>query len=303
MRRSDPEPDGPSGSRPALRPGERPAQSAAPHGAPPPTGIRRLPPRIDRDRSARKPDWKRTMYPDHDKRLGFIDVGARGGVSPLAAQHSDRLIQVLVEPEASEAERLHSLSDDGRRYRVIGSGLAHVDAELHFQETVNPFCSSILKVNHDVLDQYENLVEHFAFRTSTPVSCSRYDTLYFRDNLPLPHILKIDVQGFEHQVLQGFGGLLQHTLGIVLETHLYPIYQDQKLFGDIIEYLYGYDLVLRRITNDRNADLNGDHQFQRDLVEIDAVFTKTRSWSAKQDQTVRDDLNFVCSLLGVVPNR
>ncbi len=217
-----------------------------------------------------------------DSRLGFIDIGARGGVSPLAQQYADKLLQVLVEPEAAEAERLRSASENGNKYRVIGSGLAHVDGELLFHETVNPYCSSMLRVNHEVLDQNENLIEHFAFKQSVPVMCHRYDTLYYKDNLPQPHIIKVDVQGFEHQVLQGFGGLLQQTLGIVLETHLYPIYHDQMLFGDIIKYLAGYDLVLRRITNDRSSDLNGDHHFNMDLVEIDAVFTKSRGWASHQ---------------------
>ncbi len=209
----------------------------------------------------------------------------------------------LVEPEAAEAERLRSLSDNGKNYRVIGTALAHRDGEFAFQETVNPFCSSMLPVNHEVIDQYENLIEHFAFKGATPLICNRYDTLYYREQLPLPHILKIDVQGFEHQVLQGFGGLLQHTLGITLEAHFYPIYKEQKLLSDIIEYLQGYDLVLRKIGNDRSPDLNGDHHFQMDLVEVDAVFTKSRAWAARQDEKTRANLNFACELLNVVPNR
>ena len=63
---------------------------------------------------------------------------------------------------------------------------------------------------------------------------------------PAPDAIKIDVQGFEFQVLQGFGSLLQHCLGIELEAHFYPIYRGQKLLHDIVSMLSDYGLVLRK---------------------------------------------------------
>ena len=84
--------------------------------------------------------------------------------------------------------------------------------------------------------------------------------------MPAPDAVKIDVQGYEHEVLQGFGGLLQGCLGIELETHVYPVYQDQKLLGDLIALLEPYGFVLRR--------LSPVPSFDGDVVELDAWFTQ-----------------------------
>jgi hypothetical protein len=86
--------------------------------------------------------------------------------------------------------------------------------------------------------------------------------------VPVPDAIKIDVQGFEYEVLLGFGHLLADCLGIELETHFYPIYKGQKLIGDIVSLLDDFDFVLRALKHVPN--------FDGDAIEFDAFFTKRR---------------------------
>lgn len=236
------------------------------------------------------------------EKLGFIDVGARGGISERFGRFSTRLLPVLCEPEPEEYARLIELSQNGEKYKVIGRPLAHVDGRLTLHEAVNPFCSSIFPANDDFLAQYD-IAKHFRLKEAVQVDCARYDTLFHHEQLPVPHIVKIDVQGFEYQVLQGFGALLHDCLAVEVEAHFYPLYRGQRLLQDIIDFLADFDLVLRRIHNGRSPQLNGDRHFEGDLVEVDAVFSKSKAWSKKQDSATRARLNLACEVMGVLPDR
>jgi FkbM family methyltransferase len=44
----------------------------------------------------------------------------------------------------------------------------------------------------------------------------RYDQLHAKGVVPVPHVVKIDFQGCEYEVLEGFGELLDQVLGIEL---------------------------------------------------------------------------------------
>jgi FkbM family methyltransferase len=56
--------------------------------------------------------------------------------------------------------------------------------------------------------------------------------------------LKMDVQGFEREVLEGAKGLLPLILGIQMEASLVPLYEGERCFQQHLEYLSnsGFDL-------------------------------------------------------------
>jgi FkbM family methyltransferase len=56
--------------------------------------------------------------------------------------------------------------------------------------------------------------------------------------------LKLDVQGFEHKVLEGARRFLAHVVGIQLELSLVPLYDGEHLFHPMLHELEdrGYDL-------------------------------------------------------------
>jgi FkbM family methyltransferase len=233
-------------------------------------------------------------------KLGLIDIGARGGALAKFAPHLANLDLVLVEPEPAEAARLLAESDDGRKYRVLDVALGPVDSTASFFETDNPYCSSVLLPNQAFLSDYD-IAKHFQPKVTTHIPMARYDTLFRTRDLPIPHVIKADVQGYEHQVLQGFGDLLAPCLAIEIETHFYQLYQHQSLIGDLVSYLAGYGFMLRRISNPRSPDLNGDYHFNGDLMEVDAVFTKSRSFMLNLTAEDRALHDLACAVLNVGP--
>lgn len=56
--------------------------------------------------------------------------------------------------------------------------------------------------------------------------------------------MKIDVQGFERQVLAGATEILPQVKGIQLELSLVPLYESQPIYREMIKFLekLGYEL-------------------------------------------------------------
>lgn len=238
--------------------------------------------------------------PTPSPRLGYIDVGARGGSAERLVPFLAQLDRVLVESDRQEALRLIEASGNGELYKVIPVALGHIDGDINVYIAKNPTCTSALPVSKKFLQEY-GISHHFEIQATECMTCARYDTLYSHGGLPIPHIIKADVQGFEYEVLLGFGHFLHECLILEIETHFYEVYSGQRLFGDMVLFLSKFGFVLRSLTLPRSPSLKGDPHFDGDLVEIDAVFSKNRSWLAKQTQHTRELFRSACDVMAVDP--
>jgi FkbM family methyltransferase len=70
------------------------------------------------------------------------------------------------------------------------------------------------------------------------------DQLIFEGRLELPDLLKLDVQGFELEVLAGAANTLPETRWIVLETAFTQLYEGERLFAEVHEHMrsVGYEV-------------------------------------------------------------
>jgi hypothetical protein len=86
---------------------------------------------------------------------------------------------------------------------------------------------------------------------------------------PGPDVIKVDVEGYEHEVLSGFGELLHGVIGIEAEAWFYPVFRGQKLPHDLVVFLARFGLHLRRI-----EPVEG---FEGNLVCVNAYFTRGKA--------------------------
>lgn len=201
------------------------------------------------------------------ERLILVDVGAQQGLQLPWMLRADRITPVLVEPLAEEAERLRLTIGRIPGGQVVERALAEQSGTRTLYVTAGSSCSSLREPNEAVVRAYSIApLLHVVRRVD--VDCVRYDELFAQGTVPSPDVIKVDVQGFEYEVLQGFGDLLHTCLGVELEAHLYPVYKDQKLLADLVALLAGYGLVLRQMRPTGN--------FDGDCVEVDAFFTRRR---------------------------
>jgi FkbM family methyltransferase len=192
----------------------------------------------------------------------LLDVGADGGLNYKWLPHLEKITPVFVEPSSKGAERLRQMYPGAT---IIDVGLSNRNGKFPLYITRGHGCTSLRLVNEAVTRRYK-VRPVFDVISQTLVQCQRYDDLFSKGVAPAPHIIKVDVQGMEYEVLEGMGGLLENVSAIELEAHFYPIYTGQKLIGDVVTFLGERGLYLRKIEPQLS--------FDSDLVEVNAFFTR-----------------------------
>lgn len=77
------------------------------------------------------------------------------------------------------------------------------------------------------------------------VTVDRLDRILALEQIQPNALLKIDVQGYELEVLKGCGDLLEHFNYVYVEASFVPLYEGQPLATEVIQYLSlsGFDLA------------------------------------------------------------
>jgi FkbM family methyltransferase len=200
-------------------------------------------------------------------------AGYKGGIlsfEPSAAAHAALLQSAASDPQWTVADRM-----------ALGATTGQVEINI----AANSFSSSILPM----LDSHLTAAPNSAYLQKEKVPLRRLDDIVNEllvdnldnlDNLdgaqttsaPSRHIfLKLDVQGYESQVLAGAAQLLRHTLAVQLEMSLLPLYEGETLMPQMHAAMAakGFDLWdLEPSFRDPNTGR---------LLQIDAIFTRSRS--------------------------
>ncbi|WP_114936912.1 FkbM family methyltransferase [Mucilaginibacter endophyticus] len=110
--------------------------------------------------------------------------------------------------------------------------------------------------------------EHFHIQKEKEeqVEIKRLADLIDDKSLPEPDIIKLDVQGFELEVLKGLGDWLNSAKYIICEVSFKEYYYGQAQFLDIANYLAGYRFQLFAFGN--NTPLGTE------LNQIDVLFKR-----------------------------
>ena len=131
--------------------------------------------------------------------------------------------------------------------------------------TKHPGCSSLREPNFNVLDAFPVLKDMCEVLEKEQIQTVKYRDLEKEYDLPVIDFVKLDVQGFEFEVLEGFGQSLSQVLGIKLEAHLMPMYDGEMIFDSLCSELRKRGFRLRDIQPCGPAS-------GRELLEIDAYF-------------------------------
>jgi len=201
----------------------------------------------------------------------IVDAGAAGGLQPhwenlLASNACNHFDVYLIEPGQRQAADLRIDYFHYANVKVLELALGGEEGRSPIYLTRFPDCTSARQPNREVLAEYA-VRSCFDVVGEELVSFVPYKALVEQGVAAAPDFLKIDVQGLEYEVLEGCGDLLHGCTGIELEAHYYPIYEGERLFGEIIGLLNGFGFRLRRATP--------QNSFDGDLVEVNAVFTRS----------------------------
>lgn len=97
------------------------------------------------------------------------------------------------------------------------------------------------------------------------------DSLIKQHAMPCPDMLKIDVQGFELNVLKGASNCLQQTPIIILEVSFFSFLPNQPIFDQVIKYMAEHNYVVYDLFNPLRRPLD------KALAQTDICFIKRDS--------------------------
>jgi FkbM family methyltransferase len=192
-----------------------------------------------------------------------IDVGSHRGqfaVLALARFPSARVLCFEPLPEPREVLQA-AVKEDEHRVEVFPFAAASQSSseEMHISRADDS--SSLLPIGQ----RYVTAFPGTEARTVAPVRTVRIDEVV--ESVEEPCLMKIDVQGYELQVLQGAESLLPSVAHLLVECSFTELYVGQALAGEVTAYLHdqGYRLSgVYGLKRDRAGRcLHADFLFER----------------------------------------
>ncbi len=225
--------------------------------------------------------------------LGFVDVGARGGVHPVVAPLAGVTAVLGFEPDVAECARLRAMSGPWAQLEIEPCAIAGECGERSFYVLTRSVNSSLLQPNTAVARRYH--IPGFEIAQQITVPTRSLDSILFggeRAGQNWGELIKLDAQGAEMSILEGAQRTLrQRTVAALIETEFLQLYKGQPLFAEIemsMRHL-GFDFFGFRAMSYRSAQLRAG---QERLFHADAVFFKSAPPSEREAAIL-----FSCAML------
>jgi len=191
-------------------------------------------------------------------RIDFVvDVGANVGQYAQQLRFLDYRGDILsFEPmQAAHVALERAASRDPRWHVAPRCCIGDREGKAMLQVSANAESNSVL----DVLPASTDVAPESRCVRLEEVPITTLDTYFLEHGLSggAMSFLKLDVQGFEHQVLDGAKGVLPRFQGIQCELSLVPLYSGQPMLGEMLTFLQqlGFELhaMLPGFTDERTG--------------------------------------------------
>ena len=215
--------------------------------------------------------------------LGFVDIGARGGIHPLVQPLAEVTGVLGFEPDRAECQRLRE---------EVMKGAPWATCEIEPVALADKIGNSLLyllaaETNHSLRPPNQGFIERynmvkFEKTGSTRVETTTLDDVLFSRRAHEPfwgEFLKLDTQGTEFEILTGAKRTLtERTSALIIEVEFCQIYKEQKLFSEVEMFLrelgfsfYGFSQMAFRSCK----QLNKQNEIgQERILWADAIFFK-----------------------------
>jgi FkbM family methyltransferase len=242
--------------------------------------------------------------------IGFVDVGARGGVHALVAPLARHTAVLGFEPDEEACEEINRSAQSGKlpwaQLKCMPIALADRRGPATLYLCSAPTNHSLLPVNQAFAQRY-NMVK-FEQTGTFPLSTERLDDVLFGPLANEGHwgeFIKLDTQGTELEILEGAPRTLaERTVAVFIEVEFCPIYSAQKLFSEVELALRakGFTFFGFHSTHERARKVLDKRRYtgRERLLHADAVFFKDPLPGATATATVSQrgrHVLFACALL------
>lgn len=173
----------------------------------------------------------------------IVDVGAnKGQFARASALFFNQAKVYSFEPVPAVSKQLVRNTRDCETITIYNFGLGSEEGVIDFYQNEHLHASSALPVS---AYQKESIPET-ANTTTIQVPIKRLDSVAAAwGKLPGPVLLKLDVQGYEKQVLEGSLGFLGQVDYLLFEASFISMYEGEPLFEEMHDYVQslGFSLL------------------------------------------------------------
>lgn len=198
-----------------------------------------------------------------------IDVGANEGQFAITMRHLLPTVQIIsFEPIPDCATRTRCRFAGDPLFKLVDCAVGDGSGEGQFTVSAETGASSILRMSKIQARHFPRSLDGKQIK----VRIESLDRLMSERPPTAPYLLKIDVQGFEYQVLTGGRDTVAGASLIVIEASYEAFYETQKLFDDVYELLRMSGFQFRDSFNmmydpTNGRALQGDFIFERRIRE------------------------------------
>lgn len=164
-----------------------------------------------------------------------IDVGANSGQYACQLRHAgyrDRIVSF--EPLSQAFAELSAAAGSDSQWECKRLALGNSEGPVEINVAGNSYSSSVLEMK----ERHLQSAPESGYVSTETVPMARLDTIWPEIVKPEDRVfLKLDVQGFELEVLRGGDAHLADLAGVQVELSLVPLYDGAPLFREVIDYL------------------------------------------------------------------
>lgn len=194
-----------------------------------------------------------------------VDVGANIGQFSLLCRYWLPQAKIWAfEPLRTPAERFRAVFENDPDTRIFEAaiGATPSESDIHVSRAVDS--SSLLPIGAAQSQMFPGTEESHLER----VRVAPLDTFLKREVLSENSLLKIDVQGYELEVLGGCENLLDRFSAVYVECSFVELYEGQALAHEVIDWIHAKGFHLARIgwvtLGKSGMSVQGDFLFLRE---------------------------------------
>jgi FkbM family methyltransferase len=198
------------------------------------------------------------------KPRAVIDVGANVGQFSVAmAKVFPDADIVSFEPNPEAFEPLERATR-GLAVECVPCGVGSCAGRLDLHVNASSGMSSFLQFSAKHRSLYPSVVDG----AGLAVEVTTLDSYFDKRRLAQPLLIKLDVQGFDAEVLRGGARVLEAATWVILELSFEAMYDGETSFGEMLELMssLGWRML-------RPIDFLV-HPSTREILQIDALFVK-----------------------------
>lgn len=190
----------------------------------------------------------------------IIDIGSNKGQFILLIE------KIYPNKNIYSFEPIKEMIDKQKKFFAYKNNIIFHNVALGSSTTLKEFLittrmdsSSFLKIVSD-----KNKSKNYDIVENRNIQINTLDNLLINEKISHPVLIKIDVQGYELEVLRGANNLLKKTDYLLLEVSKNEMYQNQPIEKVIVEYLKNLNFDILKSNN--WSKIQNTNFYQRDII-------------------------------------